>query len=635
MSGHAAIRPLLIAALVVAVGALSFLAGRVTTPPAADADRPPATTGLVSSGEGAESDRAGDIPGKTSRRRREGTAVTFQPSGDARTAGEVLLQLVLDASVAQQSDANARADGLRVAATRAHGNAAASAARAIAEEIRKERAFLADQALGGTMELLRSLDSAKTHPFTLVEDPVAFAAHFERHVEGPDIDGSSFDGRTVPEPGSVLRFPPGFHSLNVSDWGRSGAFPADIVIEGAGRDRTIVAFNEFNASREVRSLTFRDLTVDAADDYLTDHRGSDPTTIRFERCRVIGFDMGAGGSVMLACRTAALFATDTRFEGGYGRSPGSGNLFRVRSGLLARLESCVFVGPLRSVFDSGSEATYVFDDCRFENVKVPLDRPPAGVRFVGCESVEVPVTDVHAARLAWQIGMVPKESDAHVVDGVAGTVPEGTIGPVAVVFPAGMHNVNLSQIVASYRGPLIVRGQGRDATLLRISGASKSQAVVVRDATLDLGSGNLGLGSARVALIDRVRLVRWDSGAGGSTALRHGSGALIVLRDSEVLDGFGRNPGRGYVHQIGSGSTLRIERSRVELVGSHFFSSGRVHVVDSVISGLLTDETQERSHFSNNVTLERTQVVPRANGTPRPKKPRPLTDLNSGWTDTR
>ena len=98
--------------------------------------------------------------------------------------------------------------------------------------------------------------------------------------------------------------------------------------------------------------------------------------------------MRAGGSVMLDARQAALNATDCRFEAGFGGSPGSGNLFRVRSGLLVRVENCVFRGPFRSVFDRDDAATYVFSGCAFEEMEPhrrgQLESPPAGVRFEDC-----------------------------------------------------------------------------------------------------------------------------------------------------------------------------------------------------------------------------------------------------------
>lgn len=93
---------------------------------------------------------------------------------------------------------------------------------------------------------------------------------------------------------------------------------------------------------------------------------------------------------MLAARSAAFYASNCRFEAGFGRSPGSGNLFRVRQGLLVRIEDSTFVGPFRSVYDRDSAATYVFERCRFERQQVPLDQPPAGVRFIDCTSTPPP-----------------------------------------------------------------------------------------------------------------------------------------------------------------------------------------------------------------------------------------------------
>ena len=155
-------------------------------------------------------------------------------------------------------------------------------------------------------------------------------------------------------------------------------------------DDTLVKIDEISTRDEIHSLTFRDCTVDCGDDYLTDLRSKNPVTIRMIRCRVIRFDMGAGGSVMLAARSAAFYASDCRFEAGFGRSPGSGNLFRVRSGLLVRIEDSVFVGPFSSVYDTNRAATYVFERCRFEQQKIPLENPPTGVRFLDCTATPPP-----------------------------------------------------------------------------------------------------------------------------------------------------------------------------------------------------------------------------------------------------
>ena len=143
------------------------------------------------------------------------------------------------------------------------------------------------------------------------------------------------------------------------------------------------------ANAEVNSLTFEDLTLDCGSNYLTDLRTRNPVTIRLRRCRVVGFDMGAGGSVMLAARSAAFYATDCRFEAGFSRiNPGDGNLFRASSGLLVRIEGSVFKGHFHSVYDANAYATYVFSNCRFEDMsprmKDALEKPRDGVRFHDC-----------------------------------------------------------------------------------------------------------------------------------------------------------------------------------------------------------------------------------------------------------
>lgn len=92
-------------------------------------------------------------------------------------------------------------------------------------------------------------------------------------------------------------------------------------------------------------------------------------TLRLERCRVIGFDMGAGGSDMLSGSVGAFFASDCRIEAGYGRSPGSGNLFDVRGALLVHLVNCELVGPFQSVYYQWNGAAHVFERCRFSKMK--------------------------------------------------------------------------------------------------------------------------------------------------------------------------------------------------------------------------------------------------------------------------
>ncbi len=294
---------------------------------------------------------------------------------------------------ARVADVASRSRARRARSLAAADNADQVAIRQVAEEILKERAFLADAARGGTMQMLRELGNKSVRMFDLVGDRTAFAAHFERKETGPIVDGPSWKRADTLAHGTTLRFPAGQHTWSVRSFRSAKTFPRDLVVEGAGMNTTLVRLDELDVSADVTNLTFRDCTIDCGDDYFTDLHSDAPITLRLERCRVIGFDMGAGGSVMLSANTAAFFATDCRFEAGYGRTrPGFGNLFRVRDGLLVRCGNCVFRGPFRSVFDTDSAATYVFSACRFERMNSrfagQFAAAPAGVRFESCTATE-------------------------------------------------------------------------------------------------------------------------------------------------------------------------------------------------------------------------------------------------------
>ncbi len=144
----------------------------------------------------------------------------------------------------------------------------------------------------------------------------------------------------------------------------------------------------------VRSVTFRDLTLHTNDNSLFDAR-TDGLTIVLDRCRVTGWDCGAGGSVLLDGRGAAVWARDTRFEGGYGRHPDGGNLFRC-SAHLGRFKGCTIEGPFRSVTNSGGRnASLYFDHCELvdladRQVEELQDPPRSGATLVGSTATTRP-----------------------------------------------------------------------------------------------------------------------------------------------------------------------------------------------------------------------------------------------------
>jgi len=264
----------------------------------------------------------------------------------------------------------------------------------LGKQFHKELRLLEDAKRGGTMAFLRKLGASKARMPRLVADPRAFGAHFERRVSGPRLDGTNLDWREPIADGATLEYPAGVHSIDTDRLFRGQKrFPKDLLIVGLGMNETLLRIDEISTNEEIANLTFRNLTIDCDSDYMTDLRDDSPATIRLENCRVVGFDMAAGGSVMFAARTGAFYATDCRFEAGYCRAAatGSGNLFRVGRGLLVRMENCLFVGPFRSVYDSNSAATYQFENCEIRDRARALSRCKTdankGVTFESCTLV--------------------------------------------------------------------------------------------------------------------------------------------------------------------------------------------------------------------------------------------------------
>lgn len=302
-------------------------------------------------------------------------------------AGPVAVETALERFLGEPPDARhveiavERVRRRRAELLQAAQQAEVSVARALAEEIKRERAFLEDQARGGTMEMLRALRKSRVRPFALLEDSKRFGKLFSRQTSGPMIVGTTWNGRDPLADGTTLSFPAGAHFFHSRALDHVDRFPKDLLLQGAGMDATLVRLDEIGPRVEIHSLTFRDLTIDCGDNYFTHLRRDEPVTIRLERCRVVRFDMGAGGSCMLAARIAAFLATDCRFEAGYGGAPGSGNLFQTGCGLV-RLEHCVIRGPFRSVYDRS--ASYVFDRCEFFGTPDYSKSAPDNVRFVEC-----------------------------------------------------------------------------------------------------------------------------------------------------------------------------------------------------------------------------------------------------------
>ncbi len=590
------------------------------------------------------------------------------PEGPATSAGEQLRRLVKgDVPAARIADAEARARAIRSAAETAAKGADAAAAREIAEAMERERAFAEDQARGGVMNMLRELANRSVHPLDLVGSNERFAALFERRTAGPEIDGTEATllGGAVPPPdGATVRFPAGSFAWRVSILGRNAPFPKDLLVVGAGMDATIVKLDEISADGEVASLTFRDLTIDCGDDYLTDLRSSNPATIHVERCRICGFDIGAGNSSMLDARTAAFFAEDSRIEAGWGRNPGYGNLFRVSSGLV-RLDRCTVVGPFSSVYEASARTTYLFRSCRFVGATgsrpFPIDAAPEGVRFEDCTvedadpaasaadriraltSVAAAAHDpslvreliakhrIDAGALARDgtafAALFPDRTDAVRIDGAAGRLTSPAPKAAAVVFGSGVYDWNGSDRLGDFRGDLTIVGAGMDTTLLRISIPAGCASVTVRDATIDAGRGGLEMRSGGALRLERCRVIAFDRSAGGDSAIEAWS-AFVLARTCRFETGYGSNAPRGGLFgsspcaarledcdivlpagEIGRGGSIVLSRCRVLLAAARRAS------IDAGKSGLLLDAT----------------TFTYADATGKGEGPRPFSDINPFW----
>lgn len=259
-----------------------------------------------------------------------------------------------------------------------------------ARRVQEREAAAAALQDGDAVGLLRNLKDLTPEVRAVVKSSEVFGKWFERRINGPAMDGASISKENPVVDGATLRFGAGKQVWKVSNMGRGReAFPKDLLIIGAGRDQTLLSIDEFNADTDIRTLTFQDLTLDCANNYMTDLRAQSGSTLRFERCRIVRFDMGAGGSVMLSARSGvAFYATDTLISCGYGRSPGSGNVFRVDGLLLARMERCTIEGPMSGLFSSHGAAAYCFVDCAFSNVPELYSQPAKpeehGATFENC-----------------------------------------------------------------------------------------------------------------------------------------------------------------------------------------------------------------------------------------------------------
>lgn len=251
--------------------------------------------------------------------------------------------------------------------------------------------------IGPAFELLQRIENGEQGPMlALVRDAGKFARLFDRTTGQTIVNGVAHlrNAREAVEDGVILNYGPGVFRVRQLIRGRA-PFPREVTLAGAGMDATMLYLDEIYSRDPLVNLAIENCTI-YANGYITDMRGA-PITLRMTRVRVIGFDTGAGASVALGLERAILDCRDCRFEGGYGRSPTSGNLLRSSAdGFIARFERCLFSRMHVLRYGLSPTATMLFSDCAMRDV---FDDPRAaaanhaGIELDNCQIVVAPRPD--------------------------------------------------------------------------------------------------------------------------------------------------------------------------------------------------------------------------------------------------
>ena len=194
-----------------------------------------------------------------------------------------------------------------------------------------------------------------------------------------------------------------------------------------------------------------------------------------------------------------------------------------------------------------------------------------------------------------------RRTSERLVDGVkAQNDPKSALTDGATLkFPAGVFRVELAQLLPSIdprRGglpaDLTVAGDGIDATLLVTSDLHLSSAIhdwTFRDCTIFNEGPLVDVRGESSLTLDRIRLIGFDTGAGGSDALDLQDNVLRC-RDSIFEGGFGHSPQHAQLLDVRSDAMLaRFERCRITGVAiSWVRDSWRVAFVECQFTDFLT-----------------------------------------------
>jgi hypothetical protein len=261
-----------------------------------------------------------------------------------------------------------------------------SLGKSLAEQATKDEVF--DRALqtGDGVSFLAILGERGERPaLEIIEDEELWNSFFTPMHDEVLLPTGRERLRQV-EAGTTIELGAGVYDLSrfLNAW-RGRQDIVDVRIRGAGMNATMIVLkSDVSPDRTVQRLKISDCTVNCNNNYFFDHRHPG-TVMTVEGVRIVGFDMGAGGSCMMGCRQLMMDFRRCEILGGYSRAPvGFGDLFDVRStGHLARFDDCT----IRHVeLGSHNRGTLFFRNCRLDQI---LDNPKSltaerGKHFENC-----------------------------------------------------------------------------------------------------------------------------------------------------------------------------------------------------------------------------------------------------------
>jgi len=451
--------------------------------------------------------------------------------------------------------------------------------------------------------------------------------------------------------GAVVELPAGFHEFSLFRFMNGKRFPTDLTIVGAGMDATILRLTANHESTSYVRLTFRNLTLDLDDEHLlATHRGeATRASIRFERCRLLNFGREA---VIKSEQGLTVFATDSRFESGYGRSSEMHSFIYARR-VLARFERCHFIGDLDEVQAIGGEETQFvsctslgFMEREFKSEKAILS---------GCEFHPYDNAAAHALRCDFLEAFTGETRDTELVLRLLDEYRMGTseitrrgswfdlfVAPIEgsksrdVRFPVGVHEWDPRADQGAKTDGLVVRGVGRDKTLLVLRGRLSTLDVTFRDLTLDLGRAHIRPGGTKPVRLRFLssRVIGFDTGAGGAIAFALKSG-YVSGEDSEFLAGYGRSPDRSNLIRSSRLVLARFEHCLIRVTRGRVCRQDRYACACLDSCRLIDVNPKLRAEIEK---LEQRRLLPKttvqyaeAEKSREHDDPWPLSNLNPAW----